>query len=158
MKEGLKRFITSPIILAISMGIILGYMKKGFSPNPLLTSVHSLIVLIGSLSVPLISISIGYGLKVSAKGLKLSLLTILVRKTFNISFALLINHYIIRNLLHMDSIYSIALLFIAIAPPPFIISVYMNQKDEENLTFIDRTISLDCIISILLSVIVVLVV
>jgi predicted permease len=158
MKEGLKRFVTSPIIIAIVMGLVLGAFKSVVSPTPFLRSLHSLIIIISSLAVPLISITIGYGLKISTKGLKLSLITIIVRKSFSIPLALLINHFIIDNLLHMDSIYKIALLFIVIAPPPFIISVYVNQKDEENLAYIDRTVSLDCLVSIVLSVVIMLLV
>ncbi|NCB00960.1 MAG: permease [Spirochaetia bacterium] len=156
--EVIKRFVSSPIVISIITGVVLGSFKGVVTVTPFLKSIHSFIILLGSITVPLISITIGYGLKISKKGLKLSIITILVRKSVLLVFALLINHYIIDSLLHMPYIYQISFLFIMIAPPPFLYSAFCDQNDRENVAYIDQTVSLDCIVSIISSMIIVLVV
>lgn len=153
IKSSLKQFITSPIILAIAAGIIVGQFKTQIGDGLAVNAVLSFIQLLGSITIPLITITIGYGIIIERDGLGLSLLTILVRKSALVVFALLINRYIIDGLLHMDAMYRYAMLILALSPPTFALSIFVKPEDKENLTYINRTISLDCLISIFLTMI-----
>ena len=58
----LKQFVTSPVIIAIVAGLVAGILKGSFSANPFFTLVEELLVMVSSLTVPLIAITIGYGI------------------------------------------------------------------------------------------------
>jgi predicted permease len=150
----IKKFITSPIILSITLGIIVGQFKHYIYDWAFIETTFVFIRLLGSITVPLITITIGYGISIGKDGLGLSLFTIFIRKTFLFIIALIINHYIIGKFLHMDSIYEYAMLIIALSPPAFIFSVLVQSDDKENVAYINRTISLDCLISIFLMMLV----
>jgi predicted permease len=64
--------------------------------------------------------------------------------------ALAINHFLVAGLLNMDSIYRYAVLVMFLTPPPFVITIYMRQGDKANADYVDNTLSLDTLVSILL--------
>ena len=150
----IKKFLTSPIILSIALGILIGQFKHYIDDLAIIETTFVFIRLLGSITVPLITITIGYGISIEKKGLGLSLFTILIRKSFLFIFALIINHYIIDTFLHMDSMYKYAMLIMALSPPTFILSVLVQPVEKENVAYINRTISLDCLISIFLMMLV----
>lgn len=153
MRSNLKNFLSSPIILAMITGIIVGQVSPNLGQGPTAAAFLVFIRLLGSITVPLITITIGYGIAIGRKGLGLSLFTILIRKSFLVVFALLINRYIINGFLHMDKMYSYAMVILALSPPTFIFSVLADPDDTENYEYINRTISLDCLVSIFLTMI-----
>lgn len=79
-----------------------------------------------------------------------SLKTIVVRKVVLLALALLINHFLIDQLLGMESIYRYALLVMFLTPPPFVITIYMRANDKKNADYVDNTLSLDTLVSILM--------
>ena len=140
----------SPIIAAIVAGIIVGNTKHLLPQVEVFSSVGELIRLVGSVTVPLITITIGYGIHISRDSLSLAMFTIVVRKLLMVTFALLINHYIIAGLLQMESIYRYAMLSMALTPPTFIVSIFARSGHEKDSRYINSTISLDCLISLFL--------
>jgi len=153
IRTSLKRFLTSPIILSIAAGIIAGQLKGYIVEGMAVKAAMTFIGLLGSISIPLITITIGYGISIGREGLGISLFTILVRKSGLVIFALLINRYIIGGLLQMDDMYRYAMIILALSPPSFILSIFVQPEDKENISYINRTISLDCLISIFLTMI-----
>jgi len=99
----LSRFFTSPIILGALAGIAAGIVRPSVSIGPLLQAIGAFIGLLGDLTVPLIAITIGYGIRIKRTGLALSLATIATRKGLLLVFALLVNRYVIDGWLHMES-------------------------------------------------------
>lgn len=144
----LRRFITNPISMAMVAGIIIGQIPTPSIGSEIVATMATFINLLGSVTVPLITITIGYGIKIGKQGLRLSIMTILVRKSFLVLFALTINHFIIDQWLQMDSMYRYGLLVMALAPPTFLPSMLVRPNDPENAGYINRTISLDCLVSI----------
>jgi len=67
-----------------------------------------------------------------------------------LTLALIINHFLIDRLLGMDSIYRYALLVMFLTPPPFVVTIYMRPNDKVNADYVDNTLSLDSLISILM--------
>ena len=153
IQSSLKQFFTSPIILSIAAGIIAGQVKGYIGGGMAVKAILTFITLLGSISIPLITITIGYGITIGREGLGFSLFTIVVRKSVLVLFALLINRYIIDGLLHMDAMYRYAMMILALSPPSFILSIFVQPADKENFSYINRTISLDCLVSIFLTMI-----
>jgi predicted permease len=146
----LKQFLTSPVIVAIFAGIIVSVVGKAFTPNPFWTALGEVIALLANLTVPLIALSIGYGIHIKKEGLVLSLKTILVRKVVLVILALAINYFLVDGILKMDSIYRYAVLVMFLTPPPFVITIYMRPGDKANADYVDNTLSLDTLVSILM--------
>ena len=149
-KALLRQFITSPVILAIFGGIVVSVAGSYVPPHPLWKAVNEAITLLAGLTTPLIALSIGYGIHIKKEGLSWSLKTIVVRKTVLLTLALIINHFLIDRLLGMDSIYRYALLVMFLTPPPFVVTIYMRPNDKVNADYVDNTLSLDSLISILM--------
>jgi len=149
-KALLRQFIASPVILAIFGGIVVSFVGKWFSPHPLWTAIGEGISLLASLTTPLIALSIGYGIHIKKEGLAWSIKTILVRKLILLCLALLINHFLIDQFLGMEAIYRYALLVMFLTPPPFVVTIYMRPNDTVNADYVDNTLSLDTLISILM--------
>ncbi len=146
----LSRFFTSPIILGALAGIAAGIVRPSVTIGPLLQTLGTFIGLLGDLTVPLIAITIGYGIRIKKTGLALSLATIATRKSLLLVFTLLLNRYVIDGWLHMESIYRYAMLVMCLTPPPFIISILVRDDEFGSSDYASNTISLDCIISIIL--------
>ena len=145
-----SRFFTSPIILGALAGIVAGILRPSVTIGPLLQSLGAFIGLLGDLTVPIIAITIGYGIRIKKSGLLLSLATIATRKSLLLVFALLINRYVIDGWLHMENVYRYALMVMFLTPPPFIISIFVRDDAYGSSDYASNTISLDCIISIIL--------
>ncbi|MDC7232706.1 MAG: AEC family transporter [Spirochaetales bacterium] len=147
--ELIQSFISSPVILAIFAGLITSVLKNLISPNALTESLTEFLKLLGALTVPLISLMIGYELSFKKEGMALALKTIALRKGLLLILALLLNRYIVRGVLNLDRIYEMALLTMFMLPPPFVISIYMKQEDRNNLDYVNNTLSLSTVISVL---------
>jgi malate permease and related proteins len=145
-----RQFITSPVIIAIFAGILASLLKPVITTSPLLESLGSFIGMVGGLTVPLIAITLGYGIHIKREGLALSVKTIIVRKTLLIGLALLVNHFIVDQLLHMDAMYRYALLIMFLTPPPFVISIYMPIQNQKDTDYVANTLSLDTLVSVIL--------
>jgi len=146
----LRQFITSPVILAIFAGILVSLFAKNLEPNPLFIALAEFIDLLATLTVPLIAISIGYGIHIKGEGLAKAFKTILVRKVLLVAFALLINRFLVDSLLGMSAIYRYAVLLMFLTPPPFIVTIFMKAGDKENADYVDNTLSMDTLVSIIL--------
>ena len=145
----IKQFISSPVILSIMSGLILSFIAPSITITPLLASLSSFIDMIGSLTVPLIAISIGYTIHIERNNLVLSMKTIVVRKVLSLILVLVINNFVVESLLHLDKIYSYAMMVMFLTPPPFVISIFMKQSDKENMDYVANTLSLDTVVSII---------
>jgi hypothetical protein len=147
--KSLKRFVTSPIILAIALGLFIGSIVPSIEQYVIFPILNEIFMLVGpTLSVPIITMLIGYDIVLKREGLAISLITIGTRKLFLTIFALLINHYIIDGLLGMDAIYRHAMMVMVLAPSTFLHSMVIPSHDRKNYEYVNRTLSLDCIISI----------
>jgi hypothetical protein len=145
----MKQFLTSPVIIAIFSGLILSLFASSITVTPLLASLSSFIDMVGSLTVPLIAISIGYTIHIDPNNLSLSIKTIVVRKILSLLFVIVINSVIVESLLQLDRIYSYAMMVMFLTPPPFVISIFMKQRDKENMDYVANTLSLDTVVSII---------
>ena len=145
----MREFATSPVTLGMVGGIAAGMVTVPAALSPYLEPVGAFIHLLGSMTVPLITIAIGWGVQIERKTLRLSLFTIAVRKAMLVALALLFNHWILDRWLGMALIYRQAMLVMALTPPPFVISAFMKMDDEGENAYVHTTLSADTVVSIL---------
>lgn len=143
-------FIKSPVIISIISGILFGSTGmigavKGF---PVSNSALEMLKLLSSLTIPIICVVIGYELHIDFKNLGKPLLTALIRVAVLMGLAVFINTLLIENVLHLDNTFKTALYTMFLLPPPFVIPIFMEDKEEKNKQFILNTISINIVLSL----------
>jgi hypothetical protein len=104
---------------------------------------------LGHLTIPLILIIVGYGIKINRAGLKDALFVALIRLGILLPLALFLNVYLIRGVLHLEKLFEAALFTLLILPPPFIIPLYARSNlDIEEKQYINNTLTIHTIISV----------
>ncbi len=147
-------FIRSPVTLGMVGGIVAGAITLPSSMAPYVAPLGSFIHFLGSMTVPLITIAIGWGVQIERRTLGLSLFTIAIRKIILVTLALLFNYWILDRWLGMPQIFRQAMLVMALTPPPFVISAFMKADDETENAYVHTTLSVDTVVSIVLVMVV----
>jgi hypothetical protein len=146
-----KTFLRSPAILGILAGILLnllgarGFLGSFSVTQGLLTTFDHL----GSLTIPLILIVVGYGVRVKGSGLRDAVAVVLLRLGLLIPLAFLINAVVTRGWLGLGEPSEAALFTFLVLPPPFIIPLYAPEDlPEEERDFINNTLTLHTLASV----------
>jgi len=149
-KELTLSFIKTPVILSILFGITVSFLG-GISSvsSPVVDALFETLRLLSEMTMPIICIAIGYELKINIKEIGGPLLAIVLRMVLHLGMAYAINEIVIDRLLNLDNTFKIALYTMFLLPPPFVIPVYMDEKEEKNKQFILNTISISIILSLL---------
>ncbi|OQA39104.1 MAG: hypothetical protein BWY50_02165 [Spirochaetes bacterium ADurb.Bin315] len=142
------RIITSPVMIAIILGLLANARILVLRSNAFTRQLDEVLKILASLTMPLIALSIGYGIRITKESLGSALKTIVARKVVLIVFAVVINLLIVRLALKMDRIYEMAVLLMFLMPSPFIVSIYIDDKKKNLVDYVDTTLSLDSVISI----------
>jgi len=150
-----KMFITSPVILAILSGILLNLsgLSHVLLETPFAGGLFSSIELIGSLTVPLILIVVGYGIQLDRSVLRYSLRVILIRLCVLVPLAFLINRAFIVAWLQLGAGFQAAFFTLMILPPPFILTLFMDQTLIEERHRIDNTLTLHTLVTIVVFIV-----
>lgn len=148
-----RDMLLSPVILSIAAGLLAsliypdaqGSLWADHGPlSPLLTT-------IGALTTPLVCLVVGFGLKdFQLKGTGTALGVVLLRLSAASLVGALIA-FVLVNALGYPREQSIAVLFLFILPPPFIIPVFRTAK--EDASFISSVLSLHTLVSIAATVV-----
>lgn len=128
----IRSFLLSPVILAILLGILASLTGLGglFQTTRGGQMVATTVQLLGNLTVPLITMAIGYELHLGRATLKAPLLAALVRILVLFGLATLINKVLISGLLHLEPQFETALMTLFLLPPPFVIPILMTGKHQ----------------------------
>ena len=126
--------------------------------SPVVNSVFETLRLLSEMTMPIICIAIGYELKINPKGIGGPLLATVSRMVLLLGMAYAINEIVIDRLLNLDNIFKIALYTMFLLPPPFVIPIYMDEKEEENKQFILNTLSISTILSLVAFIILIIIV
>jgi malate permease and related proteins len=144
IKQVAKAFLTSPVVIAILAGILLNILGlSAILPElPLVGGLIRALDFLGNLTVPLILLIIGYGIRFEPRALKPVLGVILLRLGILVPLVLLLNIYLIRGALNLEPIYEAALFSLFVLPPPFIIPLYVRPGlDGDERTYINNTLT-----------------
>jgi len=132
-RELVQAFFKSPVIIAILAGIILNIMgvQEALYQLPITGALITTLQFLGNLTIPVILMIDGYGIKLDRYGIKEALLVVVIRLVILIPLALVLNTLLIRDLLHLEKPFEAALFTLLILPPPFIIPLYMRSDMVE---------------------------
>ena len=100
------------------------------------------------ITIPLILIVVGYGLRFDFSQLAYTGRVILIRLAISIPAALLLNRFLIRGLMGLGKGFEAALFTLLILPPPFILTLFMDQDQKEAIHRVDSTLTLHTVVTI----------
>jgi predicted permease len=147
----LKNFITSPVIIAIMLGLLCNLLGlKGVLEQFIASKAvfHTLEYLAG-LTVPLILIIIGYNLQLDSGLLKKGVPFMLARMAVILCFFFLIDILVFNMLFRFDPLLSAALFVFFILPPPFILPLFIKKEEKEELAYVNGILVLYTVASII---------
>ena len=150
-KEIVKSFLLAPVVIAILVSILLNIFngREWLYNFPVTGALMSTLEFLGKLTVPLILIIVGYGIKVNRAGLQDALWVVSIRLGILAPLALILNIYLIRGFLQLDGMFEAALFTLLILPPPFIIPLYARSDlNAEERQYINNVLTLHSIISV----------
>jgi hypothetical protein len=151
----LQMFATSPVILAIVTGLILNFLGLGgiLAEWPLTGGLLVAVDWVANLTIPLILIVVGYDLRFDFDELAYAGRLILIRLVINIPAALLLNRFFVRELMGLGKGFEAALFTLLILPPPFILTLFMDQDQKHAIHRVDSTLTLHTVVTIIIFVI-----
>ncbi len=150
-KEIFKSFLSAPVVIAILSSLLFNVLngQEWLYQLPITGALMTTFEFLGSLTVPLILMIVGYGIKINRAGIKDALLVVFIRLGVLIPLALLLNIHLMRNLLHLDKLFEAALFTLLILPPPFIIPLYARSNlSGEEKQYINNVLTIHTIISV----------
>jgi len=146
-----RSFVTSPVVIAILFSLILNVLGTADTLHelPITGALMATLQVLGNLTIPLILVIVGYGIKFDRHGFKDSLLVVLIRLTILIPLALVVNLFLIRTFLQLDAFFEAAIFTLLILPPPFIVPLYARHKlNLAEKQYINNVLMVHTIISI----------
>jgi len=142
------RIITSPPLIAIAAGLFASALVPGARNAPWGSGgiLVPLLDTVGFLTTPLVCLVVGYGLSTfSLRDSRSTIITVTLR--FLLSLVLGgITAFIIVPALGFGKLQSVAVLALFILPPPFVIPVFRNKK--EDAAYISAVLSLHTLVSL----------
>jgi malate permease and related proteins len=155
-KEIVKSFLSAPVVIAILTSLLFNVLngQKWLYQLPITGALMTTFEFLGSLTVPLILIIVGYGIKINRAGLKDALLVVFIRLGVLIPLALLLNIHLMRNFLHLEKLFEAGLFTLLIAPPPFIVPLYASSNlSGEEKQYINNVLTIHTIVSVTIFII-----
>lgn len=149
----IKTFMSTPVVIAILLSLFLNIIgaSRLLYELPITGGVMATLEFLSNLTVPLILIIVGYGVKINREGLKEALLVAVIRLGIMIPLVLILNTYLIRNYLQLDRFFEIAMFTLLIMPPPFIVPLYASEQLEgEEKNYINNVLTIHTIISVII--------
>jgi len=152
-KEIVRTFVSTPVVIAILASLLLNIIGLGKSlyQLPIAGGIMATLNFLSPLTIPLILIIVGYGVKIDRSGLREAINLTIIRLGILIPLALVLNIYLIRNSLMLEKFFEIALFTLLIMPPPFIVPLYANKTlDIEEKSYINNVLTVHTVISVLI--------
>lgn len=150
--ELVRAFFKSPVMIAILIGLLLNVVgaKELLFRLPVTGGLMATFQFLGNLTIPVILMIVGYGIKLDRHGIKDALIVVVVRLVLLIPLALILNAFLIRGLLHLEPPFEAALFTLLILPPPFIIPLYMRAGMDEEKKYVNNVLTLYTVVSIMI--------
>ncbi len=143
-------FFRSPVIIGILAGIGLNLLGAAefMAEQPVTGGILATLDFLSALTIPLILIIVGYGIRLDREGVREAALVIAVRLVILIPLALVFNAVIVRGLLGLERPFEIAIFTLFILPPPFIIPLYMRQDLPDEKRYVNNVLMLYTVVSL----------
>jgi predicted permease len=145
-------FLRSPVIIAMLAAIALNLL--GLQETLFTTAVSgglmATLEFLSNLTIPLILIIVGYGIRFDRNGIGQAARVIAVRLVILIPLALVLNAVLIRGALGLDFPFEAALFTLLILPPPFIVPLYMPAGIPAEREYVNNVLTLYTLVSLLI--------
>ncbi|MCK5811608.1 MAG: hypothetical protein KAG94_01795 [Clostridiales bacterium] len=139
----------APVVWAIIVGVSLSiagiYKLEG---SMIYTTIIDSLRFISTPTAFIICLVIGSGLKLSLKGMKLEVITAFVKVAIALVFAILLSKLLLAPL-KLDNL-DIALYSMFVLPAPFVITVFMDRSNKDEVNYVSNTLSIGTIIGVIL--------
>ena len=148
----LKLFVTSPVVIGLVSGIVLGALglAETVKTAPVLSSLYAAMSLAASMIVPLILIIVGYGIRLQREGLADVLLLAVLRYALIVPAALILNRVALDGWLGLSEPFQVALFMLLILPSPFIIPIFMQRASAADRAYVNNALTVMTVISLVL--------
>jgi predicted permease len=145
----LKMAARLPVIWAILTGLICSLSGLwSFEGTPLFRAAESFLTFVSAPTAFLICLVIGSGLKFSLKGMKLEILTAVLKVALAFSFAFILKYAVFLPL-GMDRRIITALFVMCSLPAPFVIPVFMKDPGRDEAGYVSNTLSIGSVLGVL---------
>lgn len=146
----MRSFLHSPVIIAVCSGLLFNLLGVNlfFDTFPPTSAFLKTLEYLGSLTVPLILIIIGWNLKLDRQIIRESILPVLLRFVLVIGTAVCIDTIIFTRFLHLDRLFSAALYTFFLLPPPYILPLYIKRDETKELSVVNSFLVLYTLVSI----------
>jgi hypothetical protein len=150
-RQLLLSFAKTPVIVAILAGVALSLsgLAGWLEASPATSFLFDGLGLLGNLTVPLITIAIGYELRLNRETLRGPLLVAASRILILLLLASLLNRYLLVGWLGLNRMFEVALLTLFVLPPPFVIPILMRESQPAHRQFVLNTISIHILLTII---------
>ena len=151
--EIVKSFLSAPVVIAILASLLLNILgvKDHLYRFPITGGIMITLEFLSNLTVPLILVIVGYGVKIDREGLGDAIIVSIIRLGIMIPLALLLNMYLLKMALALENFFGVALFTLLIMPPPFIVPLYVNEKTEvEEQRYINNVLTVHTLISLVI--------
>lgn len=151
-RQLLRAFLASPVIIGILAGIafnVLG-LREDLYERPVAGAFMAMVQFLAGLTIPLILIIVGYGIKLDRTGIREAAPVIGIRLAILVPLALLLNRLVLRGLLDLEAPFEAGLFTLLVLPPPFIIPLYMKAGLPDERRYVNNVLTLYTVVSIAL--------
>lgn len=142
----------SPVMIAIMAGILFNLLgiQEFLYERAVTGGVMATLVFLSNLTIPLILVIVGYGIKLDWQGARESVVVIAIRMVVLLPLALILSKVFIGGLLDMEKPFQAAFFTLLILPPPFIVPLYMRPGNPDERRYINNVLTLYTIVTIVI--------
>ncbi|RPI97039.1 MAG: hypothetical protein EHM39_10150 [Chloroflexi bacterium] len=143
-RQLVNTFFRSPVIIGILGGLLFNVLgaEEFLYERAGTGAIMATLQFLSNLTIPLILIIVGYGIRLDRAGIREAIPVIAVRLVILVPLALLLNAVLIDGLLDLDEAFETALFTLLILPPPFIIPLYMRTDLPDERRYINNVLTL----------------
>ncbi len=151
-KDLAKTFLTNPVVISIILGLSINLLGFGgrLGEVPILGAITKVLEFLSGLTIPLILLVVGYGIRLSVNNIGEVLKVILVRYSIILPLIFIVNHFVIDNLLGLEKAFQIAFVTLFILPSPFIIPLFMKDGLLKEKEYINNILAVQTVITIVI--------
>ncbi|MDX1357252.1 MAG: hypothetical protein R3232_00325 [Clostridia bacterium] len=148
LKKSLTTAVKSPVIWSIVIGLILSISGIGtFADTKVYSAVKDIFDFISRPTPVLICLVIGSGLKFSFIRMKMESMTALLKIVLSVVFAIAIV-FAVMNPLGLQIGIKTALFSMFVLPGPFIIPVFMDSSNRNEVEYVSNTLSIGTLLAL----------
>ncbi len=146
----LKTAVKMPVIWAIILGLVCSVAGlKAFEGTLLFNAADGFLSFVSAPTGFLICLVIGSGLKFTLKGMRLEIMTAVLKAALAMAFAFILK-YAVFVPLGADARIITALFVMCSLPAPFVIPVFMKEQSREEEGYVSNTLSIGSVLGVLL--------